>query len=112
MIVLAMVSLAVLAIVCACGVFSQRYRENWAQFFGMVGMCMYSVARCAQLASGYGYVDLSEVGIYLAMSLYAFGTAWKVVAYAREERQPLHVQSLSARELREVRGGSKPWSTN
>jgi len=82
---ISMVSLSVVLVLCALGVFAGAFKDNFLQ---RVGMGVLAIAACGRLwqlwLSG---VNDGIFVFYLGVAIYAAGTASKVVAYhGREHR--------------------------
>lgn len=107
------VSLSIVALLAGWSVFSRHYRENWAQFAGLVGIAIWAVARVLHLA------DLTEASIpgrgvlmHTSLALYGIGTAWKVWRHrpprpsAYPPAPPTGPGEIDPSHLRHVLGGS------
>jgi hypothetical protein len=59
---------------CVCAIFSKKFVENWPQWFGLVGLTFWSLAR------GIEMLDRESIGIqqlisHVSLALIAVGTA-------------------------------------
>lgn len=93
-ILVSIVCLAVVAAACVLGIYSRHYREDWAQYVGLVLVLLWSVGRGSDLTMrwldwmGGALVprpDMSTQQLlgHVGLALFAIGTARKVWRHAR-----------------------------
>jgi len=73
---ISIVALVVVAATCALGIFAKTYKDNWAQFVGMVLLCIWCVARVRRLLD-VDHIDPQNLILHLGLMAYAVGTAFK-----------------------------------
>jgi len=69
-------ALSVVAAICALGIFNRSYKDNWAQFVGMVCLCIWCVARVKRLLE-VDHIDPQHLILHIGLMAYALGTAYK-----------------------------------
>lgn len=73
------VCLGLVAALTATAIFSRNYHENWLQFAGLVGLCVWASARVAQLVDATdARLPMQGLTMHASLALYAVGTALKV----------------------------------
>lgn len=77
---------------CVAGVFSEHYRDNWAQFVGLWSIILADSMRlCTLVERIYVHGDLrmswSQITLHVGLLLFALGTAAKVHTHARPRVQ-------------------------
>lgn len=82
MITLTVVSFAVVFILCVFGLFSARFRDNWLQAFGLVGVGFTS-ALATYKAAYMEWVPPEMAVFAMSVALFGVGTAVKVWQYRR-----------------------------
>lgn len=101
--------LAVILSACSAGVFSNAFRDNWLQFFGLTGVILWSVSETVYVVRVW-QVDPREMILYAALASFATGTSWKVwrhnVAKAGAALRGAH--DLKSASWDSVAGGSLP----
>jgi hypothetical protein len=75
---------------CLAGIFSPWYRDNWAQFWGLVGILFWSAARLAAVLEGAEVTDL-QLWAHVSMASYALGEAYRTWHEWRRSHPPYHV---------------------
>lgn len=98
--------LLVVFFLCAAGIFSGHYRENWFQFFGLVLVGLWSAAR-AVIVTEYEVVPPQYLMLHIGMAFFASGTAYKVLVTRECEPQIATPKPLTRQEARNVAGGSR-----
>lgn len=96
---MSLLALCVLAATCTLGVFHSSFRDNWAQFCGMVGLTLWAVGRIFRIAHGEP-VSEWQLLAHVSMASFAVGTALNFLRYARAERKL--GRPLTSAERREV----------
>lgn len=73
------ICLSIVAALSCIAIFCRNYHENWFQFFGLVGIAIWSSARVSQLMDMM-MTRLPAQGalMHASLSLFAIGTAIKV----------------------------------
>ena len=71
------------------GIFSEQFRDNWAQFWGLVGMVFWSSARLAEVMQGASVMPLQVLG-HVSLSLLSVGTAYHVWQGWRRSHPSMH----------------------
>ncbi|HJY06549.1 MAG TPA: hypothetical protein VJ323_09535 [Bryobacteraceae bacterium] len=78
MVVLAIISLVIIAAVCFLGTFSRKYDDNLAQRIGMALLCISAISRVRYLWL-MEYVDFEWLLLYVGTAVFALGTVYQVV---------------------------------
>lgn len=73
--VVSIVSLTIVMACCLFAVFSKGYRDNWFQFWGLVGVLFWSTARLAWVIEGHEVSGLMLLG-HVALASFAVGEAY------------------------------------
>lgn len=73
--VLSACSLMIVMACCLLAVFSPLYRDNWFQFWGLVGILFWSSARLASVIDGYEVTGLPLLG-HISLASFAIGEAY------------------------------------
>lgn len=104
---LALVLAAVLIALCAFGIYSRAFRDNWLQLVGM------SVVVLASLMIGWHAWTTGRTGprvltLLIGVVIYAAGTAWKVWLHERKpDDVPPPPDTLPMEHWPHVAGGAK-----
>lgn len=69
--------LLVVLVLCTVALYSNAYRDNWAQCIGLVLLAMWSAAEIAVVMQG--DVTPRAAALYLGLAAFAGGTARKVM---------------------------------
>lgn len=91
--------LQIVAVLCAAGIFSHHYRDNWPQFVGLVLVLLWSFGRSIDLGVrwwnwiGGELVPTPQVSTqqllgHIGLALFAIGTAWKVWTHRHRPDNP------------------------
>lgn len=85
--VLSSLALIVLVGLCLTAIFAQAYQDNWCQFIGLSGFCIWGTGRLVDVLAG-GTVTEMQVFAHVSLACFAVGTALKVVKH--QNRFPFH----------------------
>jgi hypothetical protein len=82
--IISLISLVIIVIVCTFGVFSEWFKDNVLQCFGLGAIVVAASGRIWQLWIS----DVTDglFFLYLGIAIYAIGTALKVVVHLGRER--------------------------
>lgn len=73
-----------IGVLCLMAIISDHYRDNWLQFFGLVGLMVWAFGRGWVLYTRIdGDVGFSQMLGHVSMLSFAIGTAWKVFRYRK-----------------------------
>lgn len=77
--------LSLLIVLCAVGLFSSHFKDNWLQHVGMFGLILGAIAKGIQLIL-LGSVTIETFMIVASGAAFGVGTAYKVWWHCRYEK--------------------------
>lgn len=104
------VCLSLVTLLSGAAIFCRNYHENWVQWFGLVGITIWSAARVSQLTDMMSTrLPAQGVILHVSMVLFALGTAWKV--WQHRPRDPDDSRDapykIEPEQMRQVAGGKQ-----